>query len=273
MSLDIALPSFDVAGFARLIENACGVYYKPDEGAILASKIESHAQDLGYDVRTYYDRLRENDPDGRELQRLVEAVLVHESYFFRELPPLVQLIDGHLSDVIRKRGHARVWSAGCATVEEPLTLAMLLDERGLLERVRIVASDVSTASIARAIAGQHRRRALRDGHPSDLAQRYLQTTSETVTVEPHIHASVTFEAVNLLDDLGVRRLGLFDVILCRNVLMYFREDRVADVVNRLARALEPSGVIAVGVAESLLRFSPAVISEERGGSLFYRSKG
>ncbi len=271
MSFKLAASSIDVAGFARLIENACGVYYKPDEGAILASKVESHAHDLGYDLRTYYERLRDSDPDGRELQRLVEAVVVHESYFFRELPPLVQLIDGHISDVIRKRGHARVWSAGCATGEEPLTLAMLLDERGLLERVQIVASDVSTASIARAIAGQHRRRALRDGHPSDLAQRYLQLTSETVTVEPRIHASITFEAVNLLDDLRVRRLGLFDVILCRNVLMYFREDRVADVVNRLAGALEPTGVIAVGVAESLLRFGPTLSCEEHNGSFFYRS--
>lgn len=272
MRIKPAPSAVDVAGFAQLIENACGVHYRTDDREILASKVESHAHELGYDsVRAYYDRLRDHDPDGLELHELVEAILVHESYFFRELAPLVQLVDGHLTELVRKRGHARVWSAGCAIGEEPLTLAMLLDDRGLLDRVQIVASDVSTVSIARAITGQHRRRALRDGHPEVLAQRYLQTSSDIVTVEPRIHASVAFESVNLLDDLGVRRLGLFDVILCRNVLMYFRDDRVDDVVKRLARALEPSGVIAVGVAESLLRFGPALVCEERNGSFFYRS--
>lgn len=271
MSLDTAPASIDVAGFARLIENACGVHHRPEDRAILASKLETHAHDLGYDMRTYHDRLHDNDPDGLELHELIEAVLVHESYFFRELAPLVQLVDGYLPEIIRKRGRARVWSAACATGEEPLTLAMLLEDRGLLDRVQIVASDVSTVSIARAIAGQHRRRALRDDHPPELARRYLQATSATVTVEPRIQASVAFESVNLLDELGVRRLGLFDVILCRNVLMCFREERVADVVDRLTRSLEPGGVIVVGVAESLLRFGPALVCEERGGPFFYRS--
>ena len=271
MSLKTAPSSTDIAGFAQLIENACGVHYRPDDRAILASKVESHAQDLGYDdVRTYYERLRNRDPDGRALHELIEAVLVHESYFFRELPPLVQLVDGHLSEIIRNRRRARVWSAGCATGEEPLTLAMLLDDRGLLDRVEIVASDVSSDSIARALSNKHRKRALREGHPPELAHRYLQV-SEIVSVEPRIQASVAFESVNLLDDLGVRRLGLFDVILCRNVLMYFREDRVADVVNRLTRSLAPAGVIAVGVAESLIRFGPTLVCEERAGSFFYRS--
>jgi chemotaxis protein methyltransferase CheR len=90
-------------------------------------------------------------------------------------------------------------------------------------------------------------------------------------VEPRIQASVAFASVNLLDELGVRRLGLFDVILCRNVLLYFREERVADVVDRLARSLEPAGVIVVGGAESLLRFGPALVCEERGRAFFYRS--
>jgi chemotaxis protein methyltransferase CheR len=91
-----------------------------------------------------------------------------------------------------------------------------------------------------------------------------------VTVEPRIHASIAFDSVNLLDEHGVRKLGLFDVILCRNVPMYFRDDTVGDVVKRLTRALEPDGVIAIGVAESLLRFGATLVCEERGGSFFYR---
>lgn len=272
--LSIASSSLDVGGFAELIENACGVHYRVEDRAILASKVEMHARDRGHEsVQTYYEELRDNDPDGLELDKLLEAILVHETYFFRELPPLVELVDGHLAAIIRKRGRARVWSAACATGEEPLTLAMLLDDRGLLDRVEIVASDVSTTAIARAIAGGYGTRALRDGHPPELVRRYLQTSSKTVAVAPRIHGSVAFETINLFDDDRVRKLGLFDVILCRNVLMYFREERVANVVNRLGRALAPGGVIAVGVAESLLRFGPALVCEERGGSFFYRRAG
>lgn len=268
----VAVTSRDIAGFADLIEDACGVHYRPDDRAILASKVETHARAVGYaNVRTYLERLRDHDPGGLELHKLMEAILVHETYFFRELPPLQQLVDGHLDAIIRKRGRARVWSAGCATGEEPMTLAMLLDDRGKLEKVEIVASDVSTAAITRAKTGTYGSRALRDGHPPELADRYLKTTGNSVTVAPHIHAAVAFETLNLLDDDNVRRLGVFDVILCRNVLMYFRETKVAEVVDRLTRALDPDGVLAVGIAESLLRFGPSLACEERGGSYFYRS--
>jgi chemotaxis protein methyltransferase CheR len=268
----VAITSLDIAGFADLIEETCGVHYRPDDRTILASKVEAHALSRGHaNVRAYYERLRYHDPGGRELHALLEAILVHETYFFREVAPLVEVVDGHLDAIIRKRGRARVWSAGCATGEEPLTLAMLLDDRGLLDKVQLIASDVSTTAIARAATGQYGSRALRDGHPRALADRYLQPSGNTVTVAPRIHASVAFETINLLDETNVRRLGVFDVILCRNVLMYFRENKVAEVVSRLARALEPEGVIAVGVAESLLRFGPSLVCEERGGSFFYRS--
>lgn len=258
--------------FSQLIEEVCGAHYGPSNRDLLVTKLEAHALDLGYDnLLDYYYWLRYDDAGGLGLHKLVEAIQVHETYFFRELAPLVQLVDGHLTRTIRTRGRARVWSAACSTGEEPFTLAMLLDDRGLLDQVELVASDISATAVARATTGRHSKHALRDGHPRDLARRYLEADSDGVSVAPRIRAAVRFLTVNLLDGDAVRRLGRFDAIVCRNVLIYFGDDQSARVLARLAGSLEPEGVIAVGVSESLLRLGSALVCEERGGSFFYRS--
>jgi chemotaxis protein methyltransferase CheR len=257
--------------FASLVEEACGLHYGPRERELFESKLVARAHELGFDsLLDYYYRLRYDDPDGSEVRKLLEALVVHETYFFRELPPLVQLVDGHLADVIRRRGRARVWSAACSTGEEPLTLAMLLAERHLLDKVDILATDLSASAIERARSGRHGRRSLRDGHPPLLAARFLDVTRDAVLVTPALRNAVTFEVMNLLDDAAVRRLGTFDAVLCRNVLIYFRDDRVSAIVERLGNVLAPDGLIAVGVSESLLRFGTSLVCEERGGAFFYR---
>ncbi|HET9623589.1 MAG TPA: protein-glutamate O-methyltransferase CheR [Kofleriaceae bacterium] len=256
--------------FSGLVEDTCGIYYGADQG-LFAAKLTAHAAEVGHDsLLDYYYRLRYDDPTGVELASLIEALLVHETYFFRELPPLVQLADGHLADVVRTRGRARVWSAACSTGEEPFTLAMLLDARGVLDRVELVASDVSVSAVERARTGQHSRRALRDGHPVELAARYLAVGATSVAVAPRIRDAVTFRTLNLFDAAAIAALGSFDAILCRNVMIYFRDQQITRVIDHLAGALAPDGLLAVGVSESLLRFGTVLACEERGHAFFYR---
>jgi chemotaxis protein methyltransferase CheR len=257
--------------FTSLVEEVSGISYGLNDNDLFASKVADHAIELGYSsLLDYYYRLRYDDRDGYEIRRLIEVLLVHETYFFRELPPLVELVDDHLAQVCKQRGAARVWSAACATGEEPFTLAMLLDDRGILDKVEIVATDISASVLARAANGRHSRRALREGHPPALAARYLETSPQGVIVAPRIRSAVTFERVNLIDAAAIARLGTFDAILCRNVLIYFKEQRVLSVVDRIASALKPGGLLAVGVSESLMRFGTSLVCEERGGSFFYR---
>jgi chemotaxis protein methyltransferase CheR len=257
--------------FSTLVEEASGLHYSPADRELLSTKLGVHATELGYDtLLDYYYRLRYDDPDGGELARLVEALVVHETYFFRELPPLVTIADGHVTEVVRSRGRARVWSAAAATGEEPYTFAMLLAERGLLDKVEIVATDISRVALERAKTGRHGRRSVRDGHPAALAAKYLDVTATGVTVAPAIRRAVEFSRVNLFDDAAVAALGMFDVILCRNVLIYFDDRNVAKVIVRIASQLAPDGILVVGVSESLLRFGTMLACEERGGSFLYR---
>ncbi|HEX4453380.1 MAG TPA: protein-glutamate O-methyltransferase CheR [Kofleriaceae bacterium] len=260
--------------FASLIEAECGVHYSPNDRDLLQAKLAAHASELGFDsLLDFYYRLRYDDPDGAAKQALVEALVVHETYFFRELPPLRALVAEYLVPLIDRRRTPRVWSAACSTGEEPFTLAMLLDERGLLGEVELVATDISDAAIVKAKQGQFGKRSLRDGHPIELAQRYLDKSPRGVTLAPRIRDAVGFARVNLVDVDQVRALGVFDVILCRNVLIYMRDAQIARLLGELEAVLTPRGVIAVGVSESLLRFGTALRCEERGGAFFYRRAG
>ncbi|HEY0481093.1 MAG TPA: CheR family methyltransferase [Kofleriaceae bacterium] len=259
------------AVFAALVEQASGLHYRQTERELFASKLLAHAAERGHDrMLDYYYRLRYDDAAGAELAGLLEALLVHETYLFREVGALSELVDSHLVPIVRARRRARVWSAACSTGEEPYTLAMLLDRHGVLDAVEIVATDLSTSAIQRARGGLLGRRALRDGHPADLAARYTEVDARGVTVVPRIRRAVQFSTMNLVGP-AAPELGVFDAVLCRNVLIYFQDDQIVRVIDRLADHLTPDGLIAVGVSESLLRFGTRLICEERGKSFFYRS--
>jgi len=258
------------AVFAGLVEQRAGLHYAAADRELFASKLIAHAAERGHDVLLdYYYQLRYDDEHGVEIASLIEALLVHETYLFRELAALSELVDGHVMPIVQTGKRARVWSAACSTGEEPYTLAMLLDARGALEAVEILATDISPAAVDRARCGVLGRRSLRDSYPAELVARYTEVHGGSVAVIPRIRQAVRFQTLNLVDPLPPE-LGKLDAILCRNVLIYFRDEQILRVIDQLADHLAPGGLIAVGVSESLLRFGTRLACEERGGSFFYR---
>lgn len=259
------------AVFAGLVEESSGLHYAPADRELFASKLIAHAAERGHDMLLdYYYRLRYDDPSGAELASLIEALLVHETYLFREAGALTELVDSHIVPIVRTRERARVWSAACSTGEEPYTLAMLLDDRGVLDAVEILATDISPVAIELARQGRLGRRSVRDAHPVDLVARYTEVGAQGVLVAPRIRRAVEFSTMNLVDPTAPA-LGVFDAILCRNVLIYFKDEQISRVIDRLADQLAPDGLLAVGVSESLLRFGSRLVCEERRSSFFYRS--
>ncbi len=258
--------------FAALVEEASGLHYSLQDSALFESKLTAQAAEAGYDsLLDYYYRLRYDDPTGVELRALVQSLVVHETYFFRELVPLRALVDVHLTNILRAKGRARIWSAACSTGEEPISLAMLLDDRGALDKCEIVATDISEVALTRARAGRHPSRSIRDGAPPLLVEKYLKVARGGVESPARLREQIVFKQLNLLDDAAIRALGSFDLILCRNVLIYFRDTAIKRIVDNLIAMLTPEGVLSVGVSESLLRFGTALICEERAGAFFYRS--
>jgi len=217
----------------------------------------------------YYYFLR-YDPGGPgELTALIETLVVGETYFFRELGPLQTVVSEEIAPLVGKRRRPRVWCAACATGEEPLTLAMLLASRGLLDEVDIVASDISSAALERAQSGVHSKRALRQDLPA-FADRWLRLTERGLEVQPRLRQAISWRRINLIDDASVAALGVFDVVLCRNVLIYFNDETARAVIDRLTARLVPGGVLLVGISESLLRFGGPLNCEEKSGVFLYR---
>lgn len=256
--------------FSGFLRDRVGLHYGGDDAGLLGDKLALRAEDAGFaSLLDYYYHLRYDDADGRELAALAEALVVHESYLFREHPQLV-LVAELAAAAVARGGRPRIWSAACAAGEEPATLAMLLAARGCLGAVDIVASDLSARVLARARQGTWSRRALREVPEPALVERYLTVESRQVRVDPSLLAAVDWRQINLIDPLQVASVGPCDFILCRNVLIYFEDATMLEVVNNLAQQLRPGGALFVGIAESLMRLPTRLVCEEHRGVFLYR---
>jgi chemotaxis protein methyltransferase CheR len=194
----------------------------------LAARVRERARALGVTDEEYVARAA-GDP--QELDRLIELLRVGETRFFRHRAQLEAVAERVLPSL---HGKVSAWSAGCASGEEAWTLAMLLCERG--GPFALWATDLSAAALARAKSGRYPATRVATEVPAALRARYFQRVGEDEVVDARLRRHVRFEAHNLAGATGGRA---FELISCRNVLIYFDEARRAEAVARLVRALAP----------------------------------
>jgi chemotaxis protein methyltransferase CheR len=266
---------------SALVEERLGLHYGVDDLELFSDKIGARLLEAGFDnALDYYYFLRYDAAATSELDALADALVVGETYFFRELDALRAGVAHALVPAVTKRGRARVWSAACATGEEPVSLSLLLEEAGIRDRIDIVATDVSARALARAREGTYNSRSLRalpdGGAPPGFSELLGALTARTIVregtrahVARTIIGGIDYRQVNLLDDGAVAALGTFDLVLCRNVLIYFADATVKRVVSGLTRALGADARLIIGASESLLRFGTLLRCEERGGAFLY----
>lgn len=253
-----------------LVEDRAGLHYRADDVDLFHDKISSRAEQMGFEsLLDYYYYLR-YDPKGPiELDALVDVLVVHETYFFREVDQLRALVRDLLPPLAARRDPVRIWCAAAATGEEALSLAMLLADADLLSRCTIVATDISERALGRARRGEFGGRAARALPPGD-GVRWLERVGEGLRVHPRISAAVEWRRVNLLDTDAVAALGEFEVVLLRNVLIYFSDATIQRVAGQIEKQVSPDGYLLVGASESLLRYGTGFVCEEHGGAFFYR---
>lgn len=258
---------------SALIEERTGIHYPVTDLDLLRDKISPRAIDAGFEsLLDYYYFLRYDAESAAEFDKLVEALVVGETYFFREYDQLKVLAQRLVPEALASKPKLRIWSAAAATGEEPLTLAMLLDAQGLLPRVELLATDISQVALERARAGRFGRRSMRQLPDRALADRYLRPEGDVWRVAAGLLDRIQWRQLNLVDARATAALGTFDFILCRNVLIYFRDQTARDVVERLTHSLEPGGALLVSVSESLMRFGTSLNCEEHEGVFIYRKR-
>jgi len=253
---------------STLIEERLGLHFSADYRDVLIEKLSPRARELGFDsMLDYYYYLRYDPGADAELLAVADALTVNETYFLREPTQLRVLVEDMLAPMVANGSKPRVWCAACSTGEEPLSLAAMLDERGLLGRVDLIASDLSARALQVARRGVYGARAVRS---FSALPHWLSREGEHNVVSPRLREAIDWRLINLLDAAAIESLGPFDAIICRNVMIYFRDETTQYVVSRLHDALVPGGHLLVGASESLLRLGTAFSCVEHRGAFFYR---
>lgn len=243
-----------------LISDRLGVWFEEDKRDVLANKMSDRVLELRLrSFLDYYYLLKYGPGAVEEWPRLTETLSVQETYFWREIDQIRALVDVLVPrHVATQDGPVRIWSAACATGEEALTIAMVLNEAGWFGRadVEVWASDISPLALEKAARGVYRERSFR-ALPPPLREKYFMPVEGGWRVDPGLQARVRFSRANLLDEQDTSLLATAPFIFCRNVFIYFSQATIAEVVARFERRMPRPSYLFVGVSESLLRMNTA----------------
>jgi chemotaxis protein methyltransferase CheR len=191
---------------------------------------------------------------------VVEAMTTNETFFFRDKIPFDHLKETILPALVQARAarrSLRFWCAASSTGQEPYSIAMLLKEMPALSgwRTEIVATDLSQAVLEKSKAGIFSQFEVQRGLPIQMLVKYFKQNGDLWQLNADVRAMVQHRQLNLLQDFS--HLGTFDVIFCRNVLIYFDQETKAAIFERMARMIEPDGALALGAAESVVGITDA----------------
>lgn len=216
--------------------------------------------------------------DAGEMEALINAFTINETYFYREDGQIAALANDILPAVVSGRtpgSLVRIWSMPCSTGEEPYSIAIwLLENWPMVDawNIEIVGSDIDTAAIEQARRGIYGERALQR-LPADVRERYfLPETNLEREIIDDLKESVHFTAANLIDPLSVRAQGKFDVIFCRNLLIYFDDEARQSAARYLLESLNPGGFLCLGHTESMNRISDRFELVRFDNAIVYRRR-
>ena len=254
-----------------LIHQRLGLFYESTQFDQVADRLAPLVVAKGFSsFMDYYYLLKYSESD-EEWSKVMDALAVQETYFWREIDQLRAVVD-HVVPQLARRDQTplRIWSVPCATGEEPLTLAMLLSEAGWFERlaIELLASDASPDAIARAKRGCYGQRAFRNLPPA-MHDKYFVPHENQWRVVPELHQRISFDIVNLVAEDQVRRHAAAPVIVCRNVFIYFSDESIRRTIGLFERAMPAPGYLCVGASESLLRRTVTFELQEIGGAFIY----
>lgn len=254
---------------AKLLKDRSGLVITRDKSYLLESRLTPVARKRG--MKGLDDLVASLRTAGEDLLREVtEAMTTNESFFFRDIKPFDQFKDVVLPAMMQSRAGKksfRIWSAASSSGQEAYSLAMILKEEAPKMpgwKVEIVGTDISTEMLEKAKAGLYSQFEVQRGLPIQLLVKYFKKNNEMWQIDPSIRAMVQFREYNLLHDL--KALGQFDVVFCRNVLIYFDQPTKTRVLDNMSKVMPDDGFLYLGGAETVLgisdRFKP--IPDQRG---------
>ncbi|MNO12571.1 Chemotaxis protein methyltransferase Cher2 [compost metagenome] len=255
----------DYLGFIQSIKKSTGIDLAQYKEAQMKRRLTTLRNKNGYATfADFYTAMMSNKPLFYEF---LDKMTINVSEFWRNPNRWEVLRDSVLPELAAGRPKLRVWSAACSTGEEPYTLSMILADLGLLPNTYLLATDIDDGALGKAQEGLYLERSLKDV-PKAVAERYFSPEGHMFRFDPKLKKAVTFKKQNLLLDTFEEG---FDLIVCRNVMIYFTEEAKQGLYHKFSRALRPGGVLFVGSTEQI--FSPGQYDLEAAETFFYRKKG
>ncbi|MEO7413106.1 MAG: protein-glutamate O-methyltransferase CheR [Opitutaceae bacterium] len=254
-----------------LVRERTGIHFENERIPLMLEKLEARAIAAGCtSYLSYYYILKYEEGGPEEWRRVMDAFSVQETYFWRELDQIRSLVDHVVPAWFRQSSRPfRIWSAACATGEEPYSIVMALREAGFGDHpIEVFASDASEAALAKARASRYRERSFRTLPPA-LREKYFTSQGDSFALLDEVRSRVSFHWANLVTLEEAREIPPVNVIFCRNVFIYFSVATIKRTVGSFAHRLPPHGHLMIGASESLLKITDQFDLQEIGGAFVY----
>jgi chemotaxis protein methyltransferase CheR len=274
---ELQLTDAEFRMFSELLRRHCGLHFGPDARFLLEKRLARRLRALELNsFAAYHYRVRSASPHDEEFANLIDELTTNETYFFRERSQLRALIGEIFAELQAerqgvRRGPITVWSAGCSSGEEPYSIVILAMEAGMVpgKDLHVYASDISRRMLRKARQGHYREASFRETEPA-LRQKYFSEKEGLWRISDEVKKHVDFIHLNLLDRSKISLLRAMDVILCRNVIIYFNPDTKREVIQTFYEKLRPSGHLLLGHSESLINLSNSFELRHLRNDLVYR---
>jgi chemotaxis protein methyltransferase CheR len=245
----------DNESLRKLLKDHSGLDLSADKQYLIESRLLPLARKCGL---TGIDELVQKMKGGSasHIAQVVEAMTTNETFFFRDKVPFEHFRETIIPEILKARAGRkafRIWCAAGSTGQEAYSLAMCLKEMSAATsgwRIEIVATDLSQEVLKKSKSGIYSQFEVQRGLPIQMLVKYFKQTGEFWQINPELRAMVQHRQLNLLHDFS--SLGMFDIIFCRNVLIYFDQDTKINIFNRLAKSMEPDGFLVLGAAETVV---------------------
>lgn len=277
----LKISSDEIKLITKYIYEISGISLDESKKYLLETRLNAIAEEQG--CNSYQDFLKKAKADvSKSIERkIIDAISTNETLFFRDTGPFQllqhkifpELIDARSSKTPSLKTNLKIWSAASSTGQELYSVAIVLQELlGDMSRysIKLLGTDISDAAVSQASSGKFNKFEIERGLARDKLTKYFTMTGQTWKINDQIRAMANFRKFNLM--MPFTGLGKFDIILCRNVAIYFTLEDRKKLFNKIADVLEPDGYLIIGSTESLTGICPRFIPKRHLRSIFYQLK-
>lgn len=276
MNQSISTRDYEV--FRGFLEDACGIVLGDNKQYLVASRLNRVLRELELDsVAGLVDKAKCAPRSGLR-ERIIDAMTTNETFWFRDNHPYTLLKDFLLPELskIKRVGGMKIWSAASSSGQEAYSISMVIQEYlqgrpgSLPGNVQIVGTDISPTMLDLAKSANYDNLALSRGLSPERKRKFFTQTDDLWQVNADIRSRARFSELNLMNSYA--SLGKFDIVFCRNVLIYFSSDLKKDIIHRISQTLNPGGYLFLGSTETIASYSDAFETVRHGGGIVYQLK-